>query len=76
MANKQQDDLQTQSSNISDKQYDPTDYKKNDSLSQSFAVTHEQVSDTYTAGTVDGAIENVAGKDVKLERKGYDLKKM
>lgn len=76
MANKQQDDLQTQSSNISDKQYDPADYKKNDSLSQSFAVTHEQVSDTYTEGTVDGIIEDVAGKNIKLERKGYDFKKL
>lgn len=76
MANKQQDDLQAQSSSISDKQYDPADYQKNDSLSQSFAVTHEQVSDTYTEGTVDGVIENVAGKNVKLERKGYDFKKL
>lgn len=76
MANKQQDNLQMQSSNISDKQYDPADYKKNDSLSQSFAVTHEQVSDTYTEGTVDGVIENVAGKNIKLERKGYDFKKL
>lgn len=76
MANKQQNDLQAQSSSISDKQYDPADYQKNDSLSQSFAVTHEQVSDTYTEGTVDGVIENVAGKNVKLERKGYDFKKL
>lgn len=76
MADKQQDELQTQSSNISDKQYDPADYKKNDSLSQSFAVTHEQVSDTYTEGTVDGIMEDVAGKNIKLERKGYDFKKL
>lgn len=76
MANKQQDELQTQSSNLSDKQYDPADYTKNDSLSQAFAVTHEQVSDTYTEGTVDGVMEDVAGKNIKLERKGYDFKKL
>lgn len=75
MANQQNDALQQQSSKISDRQYDSQDYTKNDHLSKSFAVTHEQVSDTYTEGTVDGVMEDVAGKDRKLEQKGYNLQK-
>ncbi|MCP8969226.1 YozQ family protein [Ectobacillus ponti] len=61
-----------QSEKLADRMYDTSDYKKKDNMSQGFATTHEQVSDAYTEGTVDGVMENVAGKDIPLQRKGYE----
>ncbi|HSU79907.1 MAG TPA: YozQ family protein [Candidatus Angelobacter sp.] len=49
------------------KQYDPSDYKKTSIESKGLATTHEQVSDTYTEGTIDGVMEDVNGKDIPLE---------
>ncbi|RSL30198.1 DUF4025 domain-containing protein [Salibacterium salarium] len=36
-----------------DKTYNRDDYNSNDSASRGMADTHEQVSDTYTVGTID-----------------------
>ncbi|MDQ0298888.1 hypothetical protein J2S78_001308 [Salibacterium salarium] len=36
-----------------DKTNHPDDYNSNESVSRGLADTHEQVSDTYTAGTID-----------------------
>ncbi|GIN99926.1 YozQ family protein [Brevibacillus laterosporus] len=36
------------------KSYDINDYQSNDIQSKGLAVTHEQVSDSYALGTVDG----------------------
>ncbi|MGP4077974.1 YozQ family protein [Halobacillus sp. K22] len=44
---------------IAERSYEPADYEKNDETSQGLAVTHEQVSDTMTEGTIDGNIDEV-----------------
>ncbi|WP_027409100.1 YozQ family protein [Anoxybacteroides tepidamans] len=46
--------------------YEPSDYQRSSFLSNALATTHEQVSDAYTEGTVDGVIDNVDGKDIPL----------
>lgn len=60
------------SSEIAGRYYSPDDYQKNDQVSSGLATTHEQVSDTFTEGEIGGVMEDVAGKDIPLERKGYD----
>lgn len=49
------------------KQYEPSDYKSESEESKGLAMTHEQVSDTYVEGTVDGVIDDVNGKDIPLQ---------
>jgi hypothetical protein len=49
------------------KQYDVSDYKNENEESEGLATTHEQVSDVYMEGTIDGVMENVNGKDIPLE---------
>ena len=55
---------------LAEKTYDPSDYVAKDELSRGLAVTHEQVSDAYMEGTVDGVIENYqgTGKNVKISK--------
>lgn len=45
--------------------FQPSDYEKSDDQSEGLSVTHEQVSDTLTEGTIDGKIDKV-DKDGKL----------
>lgn len=45
------------------------DYDKQDETSAGLAVTHEQVSDDYTEGTIDGTIEDVAGENIDLKNR-------
>jgi Protein of unknown function (DUF4025) len=61
-----------QSSELAGRSYRPDDYNKKDQLSAGLAHTHEQFSDTFTEGTIDGKIENVNGKDIPLSRDGFD----
>ncbi|MFX3623400.1 MAG: YozQ family protein [Ectobacillus sp.] len=72
MPKKQASNATEQSGKLADKMYHAEDYNKQDQLSQAFSITHEQVSDCYAEGTIDGAMENVAGKDIPLEGKGYE----
>jgi len=46
--------------------YQPSDYKKNDTLSSGLATTHEQVNDAYMEGEIGSVIEKVKGKDISL----------
>jgi len=54
--------------NIAGKIYDVKDYHKEDEVSAGLSSTHEQASDTMTEGTIDGVMENVAGKDIPLQK--------
>ncbi|MFC2948763.1 YozQ family protein [Virgibacillus sediminis] len=63
---------------VAEKMYDPEDYQSGGELSKGMAITHEQVSDDYMEGTIDGKIDQVDeqgeltskhGRDI--ERKGY-----
>lgn len=42
------------SESIGQKMFHPEDYQSNSELSQALSETHEQVSDVYSAGTIDG----------------------
>lgn len=46
------------SSKIAGKNYEPSDYEKDDSFSQGLATSHEQVSDTFVEGTIDAKIDS------------------
>ncbi|MEK4175102.1 YozQ family protein [Aeribacillus sp. FSL K6-1305] len=50
---------ETDGKNIAGKIYTPNDYKSHSESSQGLAVTHEQVSDTFTEGTIDGEVDNI-----------------
>jgi hypothetical protein len=58
---------QSKSTELAGRTYEPADYKKSDELSQGLAMTHEQASDSLTEGTIDGTMEDVAGKDIDLK---------
>lgn len=60
---------ESDSAKIANNYYTPDDYKKNDELSSALAVTHEQVSDAYTEGEINGVIDNVSGEDILLNPK-------
>ncbi|MFD6442904.1 YozQ family protein [Peribacillus sp. NPDC060186] len=47
--------------------YDVSDYKRKDTVSSGLAVTHEQVSDTYTKGEMQSVV-------VDVDRKGIEIK--
>lgn len=59
------------SSDLANRYYEPEDYKRKDQLSSGLATTHEQVSDSYTEGEIDGVMEDVNGKNIKIDRKGF-----
>ncbi|MET3697154.1 uncharacterized protein DUF4025 [Bacillus oleivorans] len=53
--------------NVAGRIFDVQDYDKKDETSAGLAMTHEQATDDYTEGTVDGRMENVAGEDISLQ---------
>ncbi|MEK4668732.1 YozQ family protein [Niallia sp. FSL R7-0271] len=61
----------SQNAPVAGKTYETEDYQKNDVVSKGLAETHEQSSDTYTEGTIDGVMENVAGEDIPLQNDGH-----
>ncbi|MDG5788953.1 YozQ family protein [Evansella sp. AB-P1] len=64
---------QTKSEAIANKSYEPSDYKSNDETAKGLAMTHEQVSDAYTEGTIDGKIDEVDKKGNLKSHDGDDL---
>lgn len=61
-----------QSNKIAEKNYQSTDYNSKNELDSGLATTHEQVSDTYTEGTLEAKIDNVNGQDIEIPRKGFE----
>lgn len=61
-----------QSSKIAENNYQVKHYSSNNPLEKGLAITHEQVSDTYTEGTLEAKIENVNGQDIEIPQKGYE----
>lgn len=63
---------------VAEKNYEVEDYQSNDETASGLAVTHEQVSDAYTEGTIDARIDNVdengkvSGNGEEIPRKGFD----
>ncbi|TLS38764.1 YozQ family protein [Pseudalkalibacillus caeni] len=71
---------QNKGEKVADKSYNynAADYTSKDETTQGLAITHEQVSDTWAEGSIDGQIDSVNengelrshdGED--LSRKGY-----
>ncbi|SET25520.1 Protein of unknown function [Oceanobacillus limi] len=58
---------------VADKTYNVSDYQSNQELDQGMAVTHEQASDTYTEGTVDGKIDQVEEQSKLKSHDGEDI---
>ncbi|WP_445489438.1 YozQ family protein [Niallia sp. 03133] len=65
---------ETNNTNVAGRIYSAKDYHKSDEVSKGFAQTHEQASDTMTVGTIDGVMENVAGKDIPLQKDRLEKK--
>ena len=55
--------------NIAGKQYDPSFYQKATEVEAGLATTHEQASDTYMEGTIDGDIDDLNDKSTAIPRK-------
>ncbi|MGP4061360.1 YozQ family protein [Halobacillus sp. H74] len=55
--------------------YQPSDYEKEDFVSKGLATTHEQVSDTLTEGTFDGKIDEVDKNGNLVTHKGKEIKR-
>ncbi|MFP7254973.1 hypothetical protein CHH91_10580 [Virgibacillus sp. 7505] len=63
---------------VAEKMYDAKDYSYTDLIDKGTALTHEQVTDTYTEGTIDGKIDNVRkdgslknGEGREIPREGF-----
>ncbi|MFN7250109.1 MAG: YozQ family protein [Anaerobacillus sp.] len=55
-------DENNSSNEIAEKSFDPSDYCSKNEVEKGLAITHEQVSDTYTEGTIEGEIDNIEKK--------------
>lgn len=62
---KENEKLQS-SSLIAGEYYEPNDEKKKNEAESGMAITHEQATDTFTEGTIDGKIEISNGKTIDL----------
>lgn len=57
------------SSQVAENSFDPSDYSSSQEVDQGLAITHEQVSDTLTEGTIDGKIDNLEEKEKQFPKK-------
>lgn len=60
------------SETIAGKQYDSSMENQGTTVAEGLSDTHEQISDTYTDGTIETKIENVNGEEVETPANGYD----
>ncbi|MFD2045633.1 YozQ family protein [Ornithinibacillus salinisoli] len=58
---------------VADKTYEASDYKSQKTVDQGMAVTHEQATDAYTEGTVDGKIDAVDKQTNLKSHNGEDI---
>lgn len=54
---------------VAGKQYDPSFYENANEVEAGLATTHEQASDTYTEGTIDGNIDDLKDPSTAIPRK-------
>jgi hypothetical protein len=57
------------SSNVAENSFDPSDYCSKNEVEKGLAITHEQVSDTYMEGTIDGEIDDLEAKTQEFPRR-------
>lgn len=60
---------ETKDESVGEKVYEPDDYKRSSLLSSGLAKTHEQATDAYNHGSLDGE------KEGAIERGSYDKKR-
>ena len=58
---------------VAEKTYKVSDYKSEDETDKGLANTHEQVSDAYVEGTIDGEIDEVDGEGNLISHKSEDM---
>lgn len=61
--------MKQNSEKIAGKQYDPSYYQKASEVEAGLAMTHEQASDTYMEGTIDGEIDQLNDQSTAIPRK-------
>ncbi|MFS0643403.1 YozQ family protein [Siminovitchia sp. 179-K 8D1 HS] len=54
---------------LAGRQYRNEDYQGRDRLSKGLAIIHEQISDVYMEGTIDGVMDDVDGENIDLSPK-------
>jgi hypothetical protein len=54
---------------VAGKQYDPSYYQKATDVEAGLAIAHEQASDSYMEGTIDGEIDQLDDKSTAIPRK-------
>jgi hypothetical protein len=54
---------------VAGKQYDPSFYQNANDVEAGLATTHEQASDTYMEGTIDGDIDDLNDPSTAIPRK-------
>lgn len=57
------------SAGVAENSYNRSDYNSSDGVNKGLAMTHEQVSDTFMEGTIDGEIDDLDSKDKAFPRK-------
>ncbi|MDL4842674.1 YozQ family protein [Aquibacillus rhizosphaerae] len=69
---------QEDTNKVAEKMYDNSDYEASDLIDMGTAITHEQASDDYTEGTIDGEIDSVnengglkSDKGKEIPREGF-----
>ncbi|MBM7661302.1 hypothetical protein JOC85_002074 [Bacillus mesophilus] len=53
---------------VAGKQYDPSFYKNANDVEAGLATTHEQASDSYMEGTIDGNIDDLSDESTAIPR--------
>ncbi|MBC5638347.1 YozQ family protein [Ornithinibacillus sp. BX22] len=56
------------SNDVAEKYFDVSGYQSNNQAEKGMAITHEQATDAYTEGTIDGSIDQL---DEQGELKSY-----
>ncbi|WP_227935637.1 YozQ family protein [Alkalihalobacillus deserti] len=70
MANNKNEKL-PKTEEVAERSFQAEDVHSSNEVEQGLATTHEQVSDTFVEGTIDGKIDDVEGEDIDLAKDGY-----
>jgi hypothetical protein len=70
---KNKNDLQ-QSKEVAEKNFDASGYQSSNETEKGLAITHEQATDAYTEGTVDGKIDKLDEQGEIKEYQGRNIK--
>ncbi|WP_099157151.1 YozQ family protein [Virgibacillus ndiopensis] len=76
MGNDQNDKETIENANkVAGKMYDVSYYDSKNQLDKGIAITHEQVSDDYMEGTIDGKIDEVDSNDELKTHDGKNIRR-